>query len=99
MHCICLTWVNSNFYSTPARIIVLLQELCNLFIQQVCIDDVNLWCDVIVVIYSSIEYLYCKLFTFFLLKNANIYFSQQDFLIIQLDYYLKLIEYFVGLKV
>lgn len=35
MHCICLTWVHSKFYCTPARIIVLLQELCNLFIQQV----------------------------------------------------------------
>ena len=39
MHCICLAWVNSQYYSTPARIIVLLQELCNLFIQQVRIDD------------------------------------------------------------
>lgn len=35
MHCICLAWVHSKHYSTPARIIVLLQELCNLMIQQV----------------------------------------------------------------
>lgn len=35
MHVICLIWANSKYYNTPARIIVLLQEICNLFIHQV----------------------------------------------------------------
>ncbi|XP_075413447.1 dynein axonemal heavy chain 11 [Tenrec ecaudatus] len=33
-HTICLIWSHSNFYNTPARIIVLLQEFGNLFIDQ-----------------------------------------------------------------
>ncbi|XP_054847065.1 dynein axonemal heavy chain 11 [Eublepharis macularius] len=33
-HTICLIWSHSKFYSMPARIIVLLQEFCNLFIDQ-----------------------------------------------------------------
>uniref|UniRef100_A0A8C8VJF2 Dynein axonemal heavy chain 11 n=1 Tax=Pelusios castaneus TaxID=367368 RepID=A0A8C8VJF2_9SAUR len=33
-HTICLIWSHSKFYSVPARIIVLLQEFCNLFIDQ-----------------------------------------------------------------
>ncbi|XP_075778341.1 dynein axonemal heavy chain 11 isoform X3 [Pelodiscus sinensis] len=33
-HIICLIWSHSKFYSVPARIIVLLQEFCNLFIDQ-----------------------------------------------------------------
>uniref|UniRef100_A0A674EYE2 Dynein axonemal heavy chain 17 n=1 Tax=Salmo trutta TaxID=8032 RepID=A0A674EYE2_SALTR len=32
MHTVCLTWANSEHYSHPARIIVILQEICNLFI-------------------------------------------------------------------
>lgn len=35
-HTICLIWSHSKFYNTPARIIVLLQEFCNLFVDQVC---------------------------------------------------------------
>lgn len=34
-HTICLIWSHSKFYNTPARVIVLLQEFCNLFIDQV----------------------------------------------------------------
>uniref|UniRef100_A0AAR2IP24 Dynein heavy chain 9, axonemal n=1 Tax=Pygocentrus nattereri TaxID=42514 RepID=A0AAR2IP24_PYGNA len=34
MHTLCLVWANSKHYNTPARVIVLLQEICNLFIQQ-----------------------------------------------------------------
>ncbi|KAJ1100517.1 hypothetical protein NDU88_005599 [Pleurodeles waltl] len=34
-HTICLIWSHSKFYSIPARIIVLLQEFCNLLIDQV----------------------------------------------------------------
>ncbi|KAK2835022.1 hypothetical protein Q5P01_015506 [Channa striata] len=34
MHTVCLVWANSRHYSTPARLIVLLQETCNLLIQQ-----------------------------------------------------------------
>ncbi|XP_071071224.1 dynein axonemal heavy chain 11 [Dasypus novemcinctus] len=33
-HTICLIWSHSTFYNTPARVIVLLQEFCNLFIDQ-----------------------------------------------------------------
>lgn len=35
MHTVCLVWANSTYYNTPARLIVLLQETCNLLIQQV----------------------------------------------------------------
>ncbi|KAK2885147.1 hypothetical protein Q8A73_021621 [Channa argus] len=34
MHTVCLVWANSRYYSTPAHLIVLLQETCNLLIQQ-----------------------------------------------------------------
>ncbi|XP_029686913.1 dynein axonemal heavy chain 9 isoform X2 [Takifugu rubripes] len=34
MHMVCLVWANSQYYNSPARIIVLLQATCNLFIQQ-----------------------------------------------------------------
>uniref|UniRef100_A0A671VTJ4 Dynein axonemal heavy chain 17 n=1 Tax=Sparus aurata TaxID=8175 RepID=A0A671VTJ4_SPAAU len=34
MHTVCLVWANSRYYNTPARLIVLLQETCNLLIQQ-----------------------------------------------------------------
>uniref|UniRef100_A0A4W6G5D9 Dynein axonemal heavy chain 17 n=1 Tax=Lates calcarifer TaxID=8187 RepID=A0A4W6G5D9_LATCA len=34
MHTVCLVWANSRYYNTPARLIVLLQEICNLLIQQ-----------------------------------------------------------------
>lgn len=36
MHTVCLVWANSKYYNTPVRVIVLLQEVCNLLIQQVC---------------------------------------------------------------
>jgi len=32
MHVVCLVWANSKYYNTPARIIILLQEICNLII-------------------------------------------------------------------
>ena len=35
IHVVCLIWANSNYYNTPARLIVLLQELCNLMINLV----------------------------------------------------------------
>ena len=35
MHTVCLVWANSRYYNTPARLIVLLQETCNLLMQQV----------------------------------------------------------------
>ena len=35
MHTIGLIWVNSKFYCRPARIIVLLQEMCNMLIEMV----------------------------------------------------------------
>ncbi|XP_066560773.1 dynein axonemal heavy chain 9 [Amia ocellicauda] len=34
MHMVCLLWASSKHYSSPGRIIVLLQEICNLLIQQ-----------------------------------------------------------------
>ncbi|XP_070581054.1 dynein beta chain, ciliary-like isoform X2 [Ptychodera flava] len=33
MHMVCLIWAHSQYYSTPARIIVLLQEICNQLIE------------------------------------------------------------------
>nr|XP_020145462.1 dynein heavy chain 11, axonemal [Microcebus murinus] len=33
-HTICLIWSHSKFYNTPARVIALLKEFCNLFIDQ-----------------------------------------------------------------
>ena len=35
MHTIALIWVHSQYYNTPARIIVLLQEMCNMIINHV----------------------------------------------------------------
>ena len=32
MHCVCLVYSNSLYYNSPARIIVLMQETCNLLI-------------------------------------------------------------------
>ncbi|XP_076154706.1 dynein axonemal heavy chain 17-like isoform X2 [Alosa pseudoharengus] len=32
MHTVCLIWAHSQHYSRPARVIVILQEICNLFI-------------------------------------------------------------------
>uniref|UniRef100_A0A4X2LFE0 Dynein axonemal heavy chain 17 n=1 Tax=Vombatus ursinus TaxID=29139 RepID=A0A4X2LFE0_VOMUR len=37
LHLICLIWATSKYYCCPARIIGLLQETYNLFIQQACI--------------------------------------------------------------
>lgn len=37
MHTVCLVWANSRYYNTPARIIVILQEIFNLFIEMVWI--------------------------------------------------------------
>nr|XP_006635186.1 PREDICTED: dynein heavy chain 9, axonemal isoform X1 [Lepisosteus oculatus] len=34
MHVVCLLWANSKHYNNPGRVIVLLQEICNLLIQQ-----------------------------------------------------------------
>lgn len=36
LYTVCLVWANSGHYSTPSRIIVILQEICNLFIELVC---------------------------------------------------------------
>jgi dynein heavy chain len=35
LHVVCLIWAHSSYYNTPARIIVLLQELCNMLIEMV----------------------------------------------------------------
>ena len=35
LHVICLVWANSDYYNTPGRIVVLLQEMCNLLINMV----------------------------------------------------------------
>ncbi|XP_013068368.2 dynein beta chain, ciliary [Biomphalaria glabrata] len=32
LHTVCLIWSNSGYYNTPARVIVLLQEMCNMII-------------------------------------------------------------------
>ena len=39
LHVVCLVWVTSKHYNVPVRIVVLLQEICNLLIQQVCGRD------------------------------------------------------------
>ena len=39
MHTVCLIWSNSQYYNTPARIIVLLQEICNMIIEMVSHGD------------------------------------------------------------
>lgn len=39
LHVVCLVWVTSKHYNVPVRIVVLLQEICNLLIQQVCGHD------------------------------------------------------------
>ncbi|XP_069786102.1 dynein axonemal heavy chain 17-like isoform X3 [Narcine bancroftii] len=36
IHTVCLVWANSKYYNTPARIIVILQEIFNLFIEMTC---------------------------------------------------------------
>lgn len=36
-HTLFLIWTNCQYYQRPARIVVLLQELCNLFIEQVSV--------------------------------------------------------------
>ncbi|XP_077776288.1 dynein axonemal heavy chain 17-like [Podarcis muralis] len=33
MYTVCLIWANSEYYNIPSRIIVVLQEICNLFIE------------------------------------------------------------------
>ena len=35
MHVVCLIWANSRFYNNPGRIVVLLQEICNMLIRSV----------------------------------------------------------------
>jgi dynein heavy chain len=32
MHCVCIVYSNSTYYNSPARIIVLMQETCNLLV-------------------------------------------------------------------
>uniref|UniRef100_A0ACB8EKG7 Dynein heavy chain 17, axonemal n=1 Tax=Sphaerodactylus townsendi TaxID=933632 RepID=A0ACB8EKG7_9SAUR len=33
MYTVCLIWANSEYYNTPSRVIVILQEICNLIIE------------------------------------------------------------------
>ncbi|KAJ7315905.1 hypothetical protein JRQ81_002067 [Phrynocephalus forsythii] len=33
MYTVCLVWANSEYYNVPSRVIVILQEICNLFIE------------------------------------------------------------------
>lgn len=35
LYAVCLTWVHSEHYNTPSRVIVILQEICNLLIEMV----------------------------------------------------------------
>lgn len=35
LYTVCLTWVHSEHYSTPSRVIIILQEICNLLIEMV----------------------------------------------------------------
>ena len=36
-HTLCLIWSQSHYYCSPARMVVLLQEFCNLLIDKVCV--------------------------------------------------------------
>jgi dynein heavy chain len=36
MHIVLLIWKNSKFYNTPARLVVLMREMCNALIKQAC---------------------------------------------------------------
>ena len=42
MHTIGLIWANSKFYCRPSRIIVLLQEMCNMLIEMVS-NEIGWW--------------------------------------------------------
>lgn len=44
MHTVCLVWANCRYYCTPPRLIVLLQETCNLLVQQVSRPAVIVYC-------------------------------------------------------
>jgi dynein heavy chain len=44
-HTVCLVWANSKYYNTPARVIILLQEVCNMVINQViifCLSSIHM---------------------------------------------------------
>ena len=32
-HCLCLVWSNSKHYNTPGRVVVVLQEMCNMMME------------------------------------------------------------------
>lgn len=34
-HCLCLIWSHSQYYNTPGRVVVILQEMCNMMMQYV----------------------------------------------------------------
>uniref|UniRef100_A0A670I3M4 Dynein axonemal heavy chain 17 n=1 Tax=Podarcis muralis TaxID=64176 RepID=A0A670I3M4_PODMU len=51
MYTVCLIWANSEYYNIPSRIIVVLQEICNLFIELV------LFCENKELYMTSIEFL------------------------------------------
>ena len=38
LHTLCLVWANSAHYRMPSRIIVVLQEICNLLIRIVSVE-------------------------------------------------------------
>ena len=38
LHVVCLIWANSKYYNTPGRVVVLLQEICNMIIERVGSD-------------------------------------------------------------
>ena len=46
MHTVCLIWAHSEQYSRPARIIVILQEICNLFIDMVFHISLQIYIDI-----------------------------------------------------
>lgn len=39
LHVVCLIWATCELYRCPGRLMVLLQEICNLLVQQVCAQD------------------------------------------------------------
>lgn len=52
MHTVCLVWSHSRYYCNSSKIIVLIKEICNLLIQEVC-ENLFYW-----LITVCVKYLY-----------------------------------------
>uniref|UniRef100_A0A670I3P5 Dynein axonemal heavy chain 17 n=1 Tax=Podarcis muralis TaxID=64176 RepID=A0A670I3P5_PODMU len=55
MYTVCLIWANSEYYNIPSRIIVVLQEICNLFIELVLFSDLHIFRQIILLYDTSLN--------------------------------------------